>query len=458
MKTYNLSLEPDPEIPRLQMLSVDVVEVPIVDVLQRGIHPVWTFEDPATLQEAFVERLNAVDVKIPHLEQLDYCGNVDALAQARYYQGKSPFQQLVEHLNHGLRFVSNLTYVDLLNIAREQLRKRWNRQTAYRMLSASHRDFDAMRSLVKAKDKRVKISGYADFDNYDLSEILSLDDFADHEQVLIREGLPVINFRTTDFLQRVVDNQGRLRLAERIPNFTLVHPPQMVYLRDSLLYYGEWRQGTVHLHPDLGRALSVRPKARELAQKWRTGEGEYCFTTTPARVDEMLASGDFRVAFPSLDYRRDRQPAKAQASIPGCRVDRYSVGGYLRENAAMGQFKDILREFGVSMSGRKEDLVEKIAQLAVTEYEQHEGELDAFFGDHRFVRIRTGSQETGRPFPVLENHLLRNMLLAMYVQKHLRANTILEADYSNETYDPLDLARALLQRNITIHGAFLPAN
>ena len=176
MKTYRLRLEPDPEIPRLQMLAVDIVEVPIVDVLQRGIHPVWTFEDPATLQEAFVERLNAVDVKLPHLEQLDYCGNIDALTQARYYQGKSPFQQLVEHLNHGVRFVTGLTYVDLLNMAKDQLRRKWNRQTAYRLLSASHRDFDAMRSLVKAKDKRVKISGYADFDHYDLSEILSLDD------------------------------------------------------------------------------------------------------------------------------------------------------------------------------------------------------------------------------------------------------------------------------------------
>ena len=72
----------------------------------------------------------------------------------------------------------------------------------------------------------------------------------------------------------MVDEQGRLRLSERIPNFTLVHPPQMVYLRDSILYYGQWRQGTVHLHPDLGRSLSCRPKARELAHKWRSGEGE----------------------------------------------------------------------------------------------------------------------------------------------------------------------------------------
>ena len=107
LKTYQHHLEPDPEIPRLQVLAVDVVEVPIADVLQRGIHPVWTFEDPTTLQEAFVQGLYAVDIEIPHLEQLDFCGNVDALTQARYYQGKCPFQQLVEHLKHGLRFVSH---------------------------------------------------------------------------------------------------------------------------------------------------------------------------------------------------------------------------------------------------------------------------------------------------------------------------------------------------------------
>lgn len=32
----------------------------------------------------------------------------------------------------------------------------------------------------------------------------------------------------------------------------------------------------------------------------------------------------------------------------GCRVGRFSEGSYLRENAAISQFKDIRREFGVS--------------------------------------------------------------------------------------------------------------
>ncbi|MBE7558479.1 hypothetical protein HS125_05885 [bacterium] len=456
MKTYHLSFQPDPVVPRFLQLAVGRVDIPAADVFEKGVHPIWNFEDPSTLQEAFVERLNSPDVKLPHLEQLGYCENADAITQARYYQGKSPFEQLVEHLNHGVRFVSHLTYVELLDLAKQRLRATWDRKVAYTLLGATHPDFDAKRSFVKARDKRVKISGYADFDNYDLSEILSLDDFADHEQVLIREGLPVVNFRSTDFLLRVTDEQGRLRLADRIPNFTLVHPPQTTYLRDSILYQGECRQGVIHLHPDIGKALSTRSKAREIAERWRTGGGQYCFRTTPARVDEMLTTEQFRIAFPSLDYRKKREPGKAQAAVPGCRVDRYSVGNYLRENAAVNTFKDVLRGFGVSLTGRKEELVEKLAHLAARQYEEKAPELDDYFGENRFVRIKGGNHETGRPFPILENHLLRHMLLAMYVQKHLRGNTVLEAGYSNDTFDTLDLARALIQRNITLNGAFLP--
>ena len=456
MKTYRLSFQPDPLVPRFLQLAVGRVDVPAADVFEKGVHPIWNFEDPATLQEAFVERLNSPDVKIPHLEQLRYCENADAITQARYYQGKSPFEQLVEHLNRNLRFVSHLAYVELLDLAKQHLRATWNRGLAYILLSAKHADFDAKRSFVKSKDKRVKISGYADFENFDLSEILTLDDFADQEQALIRAGLPVINFRSTDFLHRVTDEQGRLRLAERIPNFTRVHPPQTTYLRDSILYQGESRHGAIHLHPDLGKALSTRPRARELAGKWRTGGGEYCFTTTPAHVDEMLASEQFRIAFPTLDYRKHRESAKAQAAIPGCRVDRYSVGNYLRENAPANTMKDVLRGFGVSLTGRKEELVEKLAHLAAKQYEEKAPELDEYFGEHHFVRIKGGSHETGQPFPILENHLLRHMLVAMYVQKHLRGNTVLEATYRNDTFDNLDLARALIQRNIILTGAFLP--
>ena len=70
MKTYRLWFEPDPVVPRFMQLAIGRVDVPATDVFEKGVHPIWNFEDPATLQEAFVERLNSPDVKLSHLEQL----------------------------------------------------------------------------------------------------------------------------------------------------------------------------------------------------------------------------------------------------------------------------------------------------------------------------------------------------------------------------------------------------
>jgi len=47
------------------------------------------------------------------------------------------------------------------------------------------------------------------------------------------------------------------------------------------------------------------------------------------------------------------------------------------------------------------------------------------------------------------------MLLTMYVLRHLRGNTILEATHENDTYDIPSLARALIKREVSLTGIFL---
>jgi hypothetical protein len=62
-------------------------------------------------------------------------------------------------------------------------------------------------------------------------------------------------------------------------------------------------------------------------------------------------------------------------------------------------------------------------------------------------------------FPVIENDpSLRNLMVAMYVVKHLRGNAILDASHENNTYTEEQLALALVSGKVVVPGAFLRAD
>jgi hypothetical protein len=107
------------------------------------------------------------------------------------------------------------------------------------------------------------------------------------------------------------------------------------------------------------------------------------------------------------------------------------------------------------MTGRKDQLVEKLAQLAARLYGEGRPELDAYFSEHKFVRAGNSVKQRGNDFPVLEGLDLRNMVLTMYIMKHLRGNTILESSHKNDTFDLLSLARSLIKREVALTGVFL---
>jgi hypothetical protein len=74
---------------------------------------------------------------------------------------------------------------------------------------------------------------------------------------------------------------------------------------------------------------------------------------------------------------------------------------------------------------------------------------------HRFIRINTVPPKSGR-LPLLEDvPSLRNLLLTMYVIKHLRGGAILDASHENNTYTGEQLALALLVGKTGLSGAFL---
>lgn len=169
----------------------------------------------------------------------------------------------------------------------------------------------------------------------------------------------------------------------------------------------------------------------------------------------MIEDEQYSVLFPSLDYLHPRDGHSSCAQVAYLRVPIYAPGKYLTDIGSNEMIKDVLREHKVSMSGRKEQLVEKLAKLSVKVYEKYKAELDVYFRQHRFIRV-TGTEPRGsKPFPVLNDLDLGPMVLTMYVLKHLRGNSVLEADYENETFDLIDLARSLIKREVSLEGGFM---
>lgn len=455
METFRLWFEEDREIPRFKRLRFEKVTVSIADVLKKGIHPWQGADVHRSLKQKFVEVLNSDEMKPAELAQFGYCADVSCVVSSYPWQNESQFEETLERIREGAYFVQSLSYVELLEIARERLQRRWSHRTAHSLLSRTHVGFDSMRGFLKAKDKNIKLSGYADIERYDLGEILSLEDFDGEDNVLISEGLPVTNFRSTRFLERVTDERGSLRLVDGIRDFEVTVAGYAPSSSASVLYKCRGDGHSIRFVPELNREQAKREVAKSVAAKWRIDAGRYCFTTDIPRLSEMLEQEGYKISFPTLDYMNPRGPARSSAQMAQSKVPRFSVGKFLTGNANGDSIKAVLREHCVSMTGRKEELLEKLAALSTRVYEEKEPELDAYFWNHRFVRVANGSKDRGEGFPVLDGFDLRDMVFTMYIIKHLRGNAILEASHNNDTFDLLSLARSLIKREISLTGVFL---
>jgi hypothetical protein len=455
MKTFKLWFVPDKTIPRLLQLCWEQVEVPIEDVLLRGIHPIWRNNDYESLQQKFVEVLNEAGVKLPHLAQLGYCH--DASSEIHHYSNSNShvFEELLKRISRSILFVKEMTYIELLNLAKMNLARQWGHKLAFTLLSNACHDFDAMRSFVKARDKSVKISAYVDFDDFNLGEILSLEDFAEEEQILIREGLPATNFRSAAFLTKITDDEGRLHLTESIKHFKVTLDDSPNRFPDPLSYNCQRDGRQIRFQPELGKNSAKRKVARAIAEKWRTDQGKYCFTADIERLTQMLQQPRSNITFPSLDYMRTRNPGASSVMPTSSKIECFTIGTYLMYHHSGNAMREVLRSHGVSMTGRKEQLVEKLAQLAAKVYTGRNAELDAYFKQYRFIRVKTAGKQSTVSFPVLQELDIRSMILAMYTLKHLRGNTVLEAAHSNNSFDLISLARSLIKQEVSVSGVFL---
>ena len=423
-----------------------------------GVHPWSTTQEGAdvhpSLVDAFLQRFNNETAKIAELASFSYCHDVSS-PQGYYYDRRSRFERTLEHLREDVYFVDDLSYMQLLDVAKRRLREMWSHRMARTLAERAYMGFQELRRFLKAKDASIKLSGYGDIDAYDLGEVLSLDDFADRDSLIISEAMPSLNFRKASLIGNVTDHRGRLRLAPDIRKVTLTMVPvPSDYVH---LVWHVARDGKVcRFRPEIGRSETKRQKAREFAELWRVDDGRLCFCTSLDQLSRMLDEEVVTPTFPALNYTYDYRGPVATAEVSENRVPAYFIGGFYGHKSNGDVLKDILREYGVSMTGNKAKLLQKLAKLAAREYAGRQPEMDAFFSKHRFVRINAMPPKSER-LPLLEDQpMLRNLLLTMYAINHLRGNAILDVAHQNTTYTDEQLAHALLLGKVAFTGAFLP--
>ena len=459
LSTFRFSFDQDEDFPQFKRLAWELVDAPVRDVLLHGIHP-WTAdrqggEAHPSLVEAFALRLNEPGAKIADLEQFGYSG--DIAATRHYYQQRpTRFEQTLESIRQHIRFVDKLTYLELLAIAKERLRAAWDHRLARSLTERAYPGFQELRRFLKTKDKQVKLSGYGDIEQYDLGHILSLEDFEGRDSLLISEAIPSLNFRKTSWLSTVTDERGRLRLVPQIPKITLTMVPEGPdYVH--LVWHVEREGETCRFCPEIGQSAEKRRKAREFAEQWREDDGRLCFTTSLDQVSEMVEGRMIAPSFPTLNYTFEHRGPTAAAQVPDERVPAYVIGAFYDRKSNSDALKDILREYGVSMTGNKARLAEKLARLAAARYAERREEIDAYFSEHQFVRIAVVPPKAER-MPLLEDEpLMRNLVLTMYAMKHLRGNAVLDVAHENNTYTAEQLALALVMGKVGFTGAFLRA-
>jgi len=288
-----------------------------------------------------------------------------------------------------------------------------------------------------------------------LGKIVCLDDFTGEDAILIPEGLPVVNFRSAAFLQQVTDERGLLTMTDAIRDFQILIHDSTKPTPAPITYNCRCDGEMIRTVPVLENNDAVRERAKTNASSLRVDKGRYCFTMTISKLAELLESKGCQISFPTLDYIKPRESNTSSAEIRESSAPLFAVGRFLSVLDSGEDIKVVLRNHSTPMTGRKEDLLEKLAQLAARMYKKAEPTLDAYFCCNHFIHVAAASRNDATQFPVLEHHDLRNLLLTMYVLSHLRGNTILEATHHNNTYSLLDLARALIKREVFLTGTFL---
>ena len=457
--TYKLTLAPDRERPGILRLRSALTPVSMRDVFTNGVHPhsavaVAGRADATGAHTEVLRRLNDKAAMLPGLAAHGLCYEIAARVSIYYNaDAHNPLKQLLEQLEKEILFVEEDNYERILEIAIARLRRIWSAEIARTFVSNMGRGFAGMREMVRRKAPEVRLTSYEQLDAVDLSRIFSVDDFLGEDQLLLRQGLETVNFRPATAVRSLTDREGRLRLATSI-DACMFEWAGASREEPAITYHCAIRDENVRFRPDLGKDVGRRERARRIARTWRVGEERYCFTTALDRFEEMAASGGTSIAFPNLRYQGEPGEEEADATVRpmGVRIRRSSFRFGRRSTNDV--YRTTLRNHSRAVSGNRDDLVRRLADLLADEYEKAKPRLDEYFGQRRFLCVNACPDQASS-FDALDGQSFKNELLTLYIVRHLRGNVVLEASHENDAVPVRDLAEALIEGRVTLQGGFV---
>ncbi|MBT4814325.1 MAG: SAP domain-containing protein [Lentisphaerae bacterium] len=460
IQTYRLRLIEDPAVARFRRLEFVLEDVPLAHVFSQGVHPhshtTGLGHDCWGTTDAIVERLNADEAFVPGLKAHLLGFNITKPTTPAYWRRQATvmLDDLLKRLRTGVHFVDDICYEELRDLAVVRLRETWSHSVACELARGVGANFAGTRAFLKSIEPDIKVTGYGSLGEYDLGRVLSVDDFLTEDRLLLQHGLELQNFRDSGALAGLTTGGGHLRLVPKIEDCNVewrTHPDN----KDATVTYKCLVEGDqVRWLPDLGDSDTQRDHARSLAGRLGKGNGRYCFESRLGAMEQALNDPCFCLRFPRLRYGPVVTEWTPAAKLRHSAVACYMVPKPIDADRTNEHLQETLREFGRKTSGRKEQLVGRIAELLAEEYARVEPELDEFFGRRCFVRLKSGHL-SWQYFPVLSGHGLSSSLLSMYCLRHMRGNTILEASHLNTSVTLTDLGEALLHRRVKLDGAFV---
>ena len=457
MKIHGLKiwLEPDHRIPVFFRLRRERIEVPIKDVLLEGIHPESAMGmngDWCQAAELFAQQINGAGFRYEPLSVHQLNSDILPIRNGQIHDRRTALESTLESVERHVYFADSVFYDHIVKQAGKYLRQHWSRDHAWNLMVGSRSGFTELRTFLKQKHPKLKIGSYDDMNDLDLAGLLSIDDFSVEEQSIVREGLTCHNFRYPDVLAGLTDTQHRLRFLKRIEWFELVVNPSSAYGHGHVKYTCGLKGNEVHFTPELSHAVEQREFAKKFARRHRATGGEYCFAMPISQVQEILDREQVSLRFPNVRYLQRLKGLQSTARLRKDQIPKFAVSW--RRMETLDQFRDALRAHGWKISGKKSDLVKRTAQLAAERYAEIAPLLCEWFSDRRFVRVPK-DQTFAEPFPLLEDESLKNLLLSMFLLRHLRGNTVVDAGHENQSVQPEDMAEALLTGKAKLSGCFL---
>jgi len=189
---------------------------------------------------------------------------------------------------------------------------------------------------------------------------------------------------------------------------------------------------------------------------------ELVFIDELNRAILVLQSKQVEADVLTIIYFQEVQPIHTTADLQSIHSEiPQEVSSYrIRDIPTIGwtgnELKNLLRSYDISTTGNKSDLLKRLAMYTAEEYQTKKSELDMYFAKHRYIQIREQPRRCEEYNIWEQKDALQNLLLVMYVMRHLRGDTILDPSHENTSTTSKQLSLALVSKKVQLEGAFIP--